>query len=344
MLVAVLAHAAAAWQPNTLRGHSTPSRAAVRVPNGVVAELQVLMQRFLPTLPCIDPQATAQQLTNVDGGALVSPVWLLPTLKVPDRGLLALADRGTQLQWDGAMEQPSLAVLGQCFSGTFHASEFGGAAAESLATLVGDTPRLVLSLGQTLSDGEPQLLVATAGGSVMWIGDKDRGDAGLGLGLDGERAKKRAAPTTTLLTQCGDVRGLCVNEGARRMYLSLADGTLAVTDLDLLESGTCSPLRQLGMSDTGGGALACDCVGNLYLCTPEGVQVFDEEGEPFLQVSTPQPATGCCFGGSGLSLLFITAGDSLWSMECNVQGASPASELLLKQMEKLGEGQRHDGW
>ena len=339
----VILHAAAGWQPNTIRGHATPSRAALRVPNGVVAELQVLMQRFLPTLPCINPQTAAEKLKCVDGGTLVSPVWLLPTLAEPDRGLLALADRGKQLQWDGDMQQPSLAVLGQCFSGTFHASEFG-AAAESLAALVGDTPRLVTSLGQTLSDGEPQLLVATAGGSVLWIGDKDRGDAGLGLGLDGERAKKRAAPVTPLLSQCGDVRGLCINEGARRMYLSLADGTLAVADLDLLESGTCSPLRQLGTSDTGGGPLTCDCVGNLYLCTPEGVQVFDEEGEPFLQVSTPQPATGCCFGGSGLSNLFITAGDSLWSMECNVQGAMPASELLLKQMEKLGEGQRHDGW
>lgn len=80
------------------------------------------------------------------------------------------------------------------------------------------------------------------------------------------------------------------------------------------------------------------------MCTDEGVQVFDDEGEPFLQVRTPEPASGCCFGGPGMTRLFITAGDALWSLESNVQGATPASEFLLKQMEILGSGQTHDNW
>ena len=32
-------------------------------------------------------------------------------------------------------------------------------------------------------------------------------------------------------------------------------------------------------------------VSNLYVCTPNGVQVFDDEGEPFLMVHpTPSPS------------------------------------------------------
>ena len=42
----------------------------MRVPNGVVAELQVLMQRFLPTLPCISPQTAAEKLKCVDGASM----------------------------------------------------------------------------------------------------------------------------------------------------------------------------------------------------------------------------------------------------------------------------------
>jgi len=334
-----IACAGAAWQPPI-----AVSRAAAPPRAAVVSELQVLMTRLLPTLPCIDPQADAQQLACIDRGELASPVWLLPTVAEPERGFVALSNCGAPLQWDGGVQPLQLGMLSQCFSGTLHVAELGVASA--LEQLIGEPASLALSLGKSDSDGEPQLLIATTRGSIVWLGDKARADPGLGLGLGGERAKKFARPALTLLAECGDVRGMCVSQGAKRLYLSLGDGTLAVADLDLLDQGTCSPLRPLGPSAVGCGALACDGVSNLYLCTAEGVQVFDDEGESFLQVSTPQPATGCCFGGPGLSRLFITAGDALWGVESNVQGASPPSEALLKQMEKLGCGDdfRHVGW
>lgn len=306
------------------------------------------MQRFLPTLPCIDPQAITERVAAIEGGVLSDPVWLLPTLAEPEQGYVALANRGQRLQWEsteGLQPQATGDLLSQCFSGTLRASTLGEEAAV-LAAEIGEQPQLACSLGKDGTDGDPQLLIATASGCILWLGEKSRGDPGLGLGLDGERAKLRGRPITTLLEGCGEVCGMCVSQGARRLYLSLADGTLATAELDLLENGVCSPLRMLGASGGGGGALACDCVGNLYLCGAEGVQVYDDEGEAFLQLRTPEPTLGCCFGGSGLSRLFVAAGDSLWAVDCNVQGATPPSEMLLKQMEKLGGGDdfRHDGW
>ena len=149
------------------------------------------------------------------------------------------------------------------------------------------------------------------------------------------------------------MRGMCVSDGAKKLYLSLGDGTLAVAELELVsarpgfaDSAFCSEPRPLGTADDAAGNLACDCVSNLYVCTPNGVQVFDDEGEPFLMVETPQPATGCCFGGPTLGSLFVSAGDTMWRMETNARGVQPPTEALLKQIEKMvgGDDCRHDGW
>ena len=113
-------------------------------------------------------------------------------------------------------------------------------------------------------------------------------------------------------------------------------------------------------------AVAADRQDNVYACTAEGVQVLDDEGEPIALVSLPAPPTGCCFGGAGgqrataaarvvarsthptlcrnvpsvararagLSTLFITAGDGVWSLTTNVQGAAPPSEAFQRMMDK----------
>lgn len=237
--------------------------------------------------------------------------------------------------------------------GTLEAGPHSGAEMEALAAeLGGDRPSSVISLGKTESSRVSQLLVATEGGRVIWLSDKPTGDAGLGLGLDGERAKRRARPATVLLEDLGDVRGMCVSDGAKKLYLALGDGTLAVSELQLVSArpgvsdfASCSEPRKLGSAD-GAGNLACDSVSNLYVATADGVQVYDGEGEPFLMVETPQPATGCCFGGATLGSLFISAGDTVWRVETNSRGVQPPTEALLKQIEKMvgGDDCRHDGW
>ena len=46
-----------------------------------------------------------------------------------------------------------------------------------------------------------------------------------------------------------------------------------VAELDLMDSGTCSVPLRLGSAEDAVGPLSCDCVSNLYVCTPTGVQV-----------------------------------------------------------------------
>ena len=308
MIAITLLLSALAWRPGAVPTRGARSAFAPRrVPAAVVAELQVLMQRFLPMMPCIDADAPALSVASVEGGALASPVWLMRTLtdpsdsfdvrkKAAENGYLSFADRGRPLRCDdeGAGPSSAASLLEECFTGTLQAAQYAGAEMDALAAeLGGERPRLVLSLGKTESSRVSQLLVATESGRVIWLADKGTGDAGLGLGLDGERAKLRSRPATVLLDGLADVRGMCVSDGARKLYLSLGDGTLVVAELELIsarpgfaDAGSCSTPRRLGSADDAAGPLACDCVSNLYVCTPSGVQVFDDEGEPFLQVAT----------------------------------------------------------
>ena len=99
-------------------------------------------------------------------------------------------------------------------------------------------------------------------------------------------------------------------------------------------------------ASTGAVGVVADRQGNVYVCAAEGVQVFDEEGEPILLITLPAPPTGCCFGGPGLSTLFITAGNGVWSVGTNVQGVAPPTESFRRKMDKyVAEGDfRHVGW
>ena len=128
------------------------------------------MQRFLPTLPCIDPQAITERVAAIEGGVLSDPVWLLPTLAEPEQGYVALANRGQRLQWEsteGLQPQATGDLLSQCFSGTLRASTLGEEAAV-LAAEIGEQPQLACSLGKDGTDGDPQLLIATASGCILW--------------------------------------------------------------------------------------------------------------------------------------------------------------------------------
>ncbi len=84
----------------------------------------------------------------------------------------------------------------------------------------------------------------------------------------------------------------------------------------------------------GGDGMCMDSEGNLYvtaganrkypnqnLDNPAGVYVFSPDGE--LQGIIPVPedmVTNCCFGGSDMKTLFITAGKTLWQVRVKVSG------------------------
>lgn len=104
--------------------------------------------------------------------------------------------------------------------------------------------------------------------------------------------------------------------------------------------------HELAPASTGAAAIAADRQGNVYVCGAGGVTVLDEDGEPMVEIALPAAATGCCFGGPGLSTLFITAGDGVWSVTTNVQGVAPPTDSFRRKMDKyVAAGDfRHAGW
>lgn len=72
----------------------------------------------------------------------------------------------------------------------------------------------------------------------------------------------------------------------------------------------------------GSDGMTLDNCGNVYL-TGEGVTVFNPKGEKILHIPVNRKWTAnVTFGGKGNSTLFITAMDSLFSIEMNVKGAT----------------------
>ncbi len=72
--------------------------------------------------------------------------------------------------------------------------------------------------------------------------------------------------------------------------------------------------------EMGSDGMTRDAAGNLYL-TGKGVTVFDRDGKKLGNIAIDKSWTAnICFGGPGMKTLFITAMDSLFSLEMTVQG------------------------
>ena len=74
----------------------------------------------------------------------------------------------------------------------------------------------------------------------------------------------------------------------------------------------------------GSDGMTIDAEGNLYL-TGHGVTVFDKSGKQIDHIDVPEKWTAnVCFSGKNRQTLFITASESLYSIQLRVKGANPA--------------------
>jgi gluconolactonase len=74
----------------------------------------------------------------------------------------------------------------------------------------------------------------------------------------------------------------------------------------------------------GSDGMTIDENGDIYI-TGHGVWIFNKSGKQIGHIDVPQPWTGnLCFGGAGHKTLFITASESLYSIEMRVKGANAA--------------------
>ncbi|MBC7828229.1 MAG: SMP-30/gluconolactonase/LRE family protein [Chitinophagaceae bacterium] len=78
--------------------------------------------------------------------------------------------------------------------------------------------------------------------------------------------------------------------------------------------------RQLFV-EQGSDGMAIDKQGNIYL-TGKGVTVYNAIGKKIAQIDVPAKWTAnVCFGGAQKNILFITASESLYTLQMQVQGA-----------------------
>jgi gluconolactonase len=80
-------------------------------------------------------------------------------------------------------------------------------------------------------------------------------------------------------------------------------------------------LRENAPNDiSGADGLAMDVLGNLYVTTQLGVQVFNHRGHFLGLIQVPEVPANCTFGGLDGKTLFITARKNLYAIKLKVQG------------------------
>ena len=78
--------------------------------------------------------------------------------------------------------------------------------------------------------------------------------------------------------------------------------------------------RQL-FAEQGSDGMAIDNKGNIYL-TGNGVTIFNAEGKKIEHIAIPAKWTAnVCFGGKHKNILFITASESVYTVQMQVSGA-----------------------
>jgi len=78
-------------------------------------------------------------------------------------------------------------------------------------------------------------------------------------------------------------------------------------------------LERKGRS-SGADGMTIDELGNIYVATWAGLQIFNAQGEFLGMVNTPVYPVSCCFGGDDMKTLFMVGYDKVFKIRTNVQG------------------------
>ena len=111
--------------------------------------------------------------------------------------------------------------------------------------------------------------------------------------------------------------GISLSPDESLLYVAVSDPN-AILSYNLDAAGVPSASTTF-INGTGSDGMAIDCAGNLYL-TSNGVQIYSPSGDSLGSISVTGSTTNVAFGGPENKTLYITAGDSLYSVELNVPG------------------------
>jgi gluconolactonase len=71
---------------------------------------------------------------------------------------------------------------------------------------------------------------------------------------------------------------------------------------------------------SGADGMKVDAMGNLYVCTYAGLQIFNTEGKFTGIINMPTFPVNCAFGGPDMQTLYITSYDNIYSIRTNMKG------------------------
>lgn len=136
----------------------------------------------------------------------------------------------------------------------------------------------------------------------------------------------RLDPDGTLALVAADFQqpnGLCLSADETRLFVNDSWGG-HIRVFDIAPDGTLSgDAIWADITGTGEGVpdgMKCTRDGHILCNGPGGVHVLDPQGQCLGVIQTPQKSTNFCFGGPGLSTLFITASTSVYRIQTAMTG------------------------
>lgn len=113
--------------------------------------------------------------------------------------------------------------------------------------------------------------------------------------------------------------GIGLSPDGGTLYMSnTANGQMFA--FDVAADGTLSNERRFAVTEPIPDGMCLDVLGNIYLTTRDGVQVFLPDGTSQGVLPIPEPATNCTFGGPDGRTLYITATSRLYAAPAGVAG------------------------
>lgn len=144
------------------------------------------------------------------------------------------------------------------------------------------------------------------------------------------RQPSQDKPGVYYVSPTGTVTRLLEGDRPNGVLLSPDEKTLYVLYTSE-KSLTAYPLEQPGKIGVGkhfdavkypGDGLTVDTKGNLYITQPgqKMLQIVGPDGKELGQIKIPESPANVCFGGKGMKTLFVTARNSLYTIETEMQG------------------------
>lgn len=130
--------------------------------------------------------------------------------------------------------------------------------------------------------------------------------------------------------------GLCFSPDYQKLYVSDSGKPRNIMSYEMVDGKKLGKGKELcvmksALTDKDGtgsaGGIRCDVDGNVWASAGgvgegyDGVHVINSEGRRIGQIKLPETGTNLCFGGTRHNHLYITAGQSLYSVIVGTQGA-----------------------